>query len=142
MVLPDVNLLIYAVAERSDQHRAARQWWEQQLNGAETVALPWAVAVSFLRLITNPRVMSVALTFDQASTLLDDWYGLPAVTTVAPTQRHAAVMRDLLGGLGTAGNLVPDAHIAALAIEHGAVLCSADNDFSRFPGLRWNNPIS
>lgn len=141
MKAPDLNLLIYAVDRSSHAHSAALRWWNGMLSGTETVALSWTVLLGFVRLTTNPRIMQSPLSADEALDYLDRWLAHPITTVIDPTPRHASVLRDLLGGLGTAGNLVSDAHLAALAIEHGAELCSADHDFGRFSGLRWVNPL-
>lgn len=111
------------------------------MSGTETVSLAWAVLLGFLRLTTSPRIVETPLTSSQAIDHIDRWLSHPVTTVIEPTPRHAAVLRDLLSGSGTAGNLVADAHLAALAIEHGAELCSADRDFGRFRGLRWTNPL-
>jgi uncharacterized protein len=139
--LPDLNLLLYAVDESSARHGPARAWVEERLSGAETFALAWAVLLAFIRLTTSSRVFQSPLTPSQALDLVDSWLAQPCATVVHPTSRHAPVLRQLLEPLGTAGNLTTDAHLAALAIEHGAELCSTDTDFSRFAGLRWTNPL-
>lgn len=142
MKAPDLNLLIYAVDRSSPAHSPALRWWNALLSGTETVALSWTVLLGFVRLTTNPRIMQAPLTANEALDYLDRWLAHPITTVIDPTPRHASVLRDLLGVVGTAGNLVSDAHLAALAIEHGAELCSADHDFGRFAGLRWVNPLS
>lgn len=142
MKLPDVNLLLYAYDADSSRQAAAREWLEETLSGTETVAFAWAVMVGFVRIATNPAIFARPWEAGDALDLVDDWLGQPAVTVVQPTDRHAAVLRDLLIPLGTAGNLTSDAHLAALAIEHGATLYSSDNDFSRFPALRCVDPLS
>lgn len=141
MKIVDANLLLYATDEQSPRHRAARSWLEGQLSGHETIAFTWVVLLAFLRLSTNPHVFMRPLSPGQAFDVLDRWLGQPCVVIVHPGDRHAAVVRELLESLGTAGNLVNDAHLAALAIEHGAELHSCDSDFSRFSGLRWINPL-
>lgn len=141
MKIPDLNLLIYAVDEQAADHATARRWWEAALSGSETVGLAWSVLLGFLRLTTSPRVMRDPMTADEALDYVDRWLAQPATTVVEPTGRHASVLRDLLARTGTAGNLVSDSHLAALAIEHGAQLCSADRDFARFKGLDWINPL-
>jgi hypothetical protein len=140
--LLDVNLLLYAVDETSPRHDSARGWLEQTLSGPETVAFAWVVLLAFLRLSTHAAVFSRPLDADEALDLIDEWLTQPCVTVVAPTDRHSAVLRDMLRSLGTAGNLTTDAHLAALAVEHGAQLCSCDADFSRFSGVRWIDPLS
>jgi uncharacterized protein len=139
--LPDVNLLLYAVDESSARHELARAWVEEQLSGAETFAFAWVVLLAFIRLTTSSRVFQSPLTTSAALDLVDSWLAQPCVTVVHPTSRHTPVLRQLLEPLGTAGNLTTDAHLAALAIEHGAELCSTDMDFTRFAGLRWTNPL-
>jgi len=139
--LPDLNLLIYAVDGSAPRHRAAVRWWNGLLSGGETVALTWVVMLGFLRLTTNPRIMQNPLTADEALDYVERWLAHPITAVVDPTPRHTLVLRDLLRDVGAAGNLVPDAHLAALAIEHGAELCSADHDFGRLPGLRWVDPL-
>jgi hypothetical protein len=139
--LVDANVLLYAVDERSPRHRAARAWLEARLSGSETIALTWSVLLAFLRLSTSPRVFAHPLPGDQAFDVVDSWLAQPCVTLVHPGDRHSAVLRGLLASLGMAGNLVSDAHLAALAIEHGAELCSCDTDFARFAGLRWVDPL-
>lgn len=141
MKLPDVNLLIYAANESLRQHASAREWVEETLSGTETVAFAWPVLVGFVRVVTNPRVMQRPWGTENALAIVRGWLAQPPATVVHPTDRHLAVLYDLLLPLGTAGNLTSDAHLAALAIEHGATLCSHDGDFARFAGLRWEDPL-
>ncbi|HTA12602.1 MAG TPA: type II toxin-antitoxin system VapC family toxin [Solirubrobacteraceae bacterium] len=141
MKLPDINLFLYAYDSGSRKHAGAKAWLEQTLSGSETVGLAWAVLVSFVRLSTRRVATTEPFEVEQAIGFVEEWLAQPCATVVAPTHRHPAILRDLLGPLGTAGNLTSDAHLAALAIEHGATLCSCDNDFSRFPGLRWEDPL-
>ena len=141
MKVIDLNLLIYAVDTSSPRHERARAWLEAALSGSETVALPWVVLLGFVRLSTRPSVFHDPLTATEALDIVDGWLAQPSVAVIAPGRRHAAVLRELLAQFGTAGNLVTDAHLAALAIEHGAELCSADADFSRFSGVRWVDPL-
>ena len=142
MKLLDVNLLIYAVDESSRHHEQARPWLEQALSGTEEVGFAWLVLLGFVRISTNPAVFGNALSPARALEFVDSWLGSPVAAVVHPTERHAGNLRDLLMPLGTAGNLTSDAHLAALAIEHGAELCSHDTDFARFPGLRWHDPLT
>ncbi len=141
MRLLDLNLLLYAVDETSPHHDLAREWVEATLSGPQTVALAWSVLLGFVRLSTRAAVFRAPLELDQALDLVDSWLAQPSTTVIHPTDRHATVLRSLLAPLGTAGNLTTDAHLAALSIEHGAELCSTDADFSRFPGVRWSNPL-
>jgi toxin-antitoxin system PIN domain toxin len=138
--LADVNVLVYAVNEDTPHHRAARTWLERSLSSTETVAFAWHALVGFVRLATHASTLEAPLSSGEAIDIVEGWLAQPPSVIVHPTDRHPAVLRDLLAPLGTAGNLVPDAHLAALAIEHGAELVSFDNDFSRFPGLRWVDP--
>jgi uncharacterized protein len=140
--LPDVNVLLYAVDEESRHHVGARVWLEEALSGTETIAFCWSVLLAFVRLSTRPVVFEEPLGVDEALDLVEGWLGQPNATVIDPTMRHVATLRDLLSPLGTAGNLTSDAHLAALAIEHGAELCSYDGDFARFPGLRWTRPAA
>jgi len=140
--LPDVNLLIYAIDESSRYHARARPWLEQALSGTEEVGFAWMVLLGFVRISTNPVAFGNALSPARAFEFIDSWLGSPVATVVHPSEQHAGHVRDLLMPLGTAGNLTNDAHLASLAIEHGAELCSSDNDFSRFEGVRWTNPLA
>lgn len=141
MKLPDANVLLYAIDGTSSRHGPARRWLEERLSETETVAFAWVVLLAFVRLVTNPRVFTKPLDAADALDIVDGWLAQPCATVVHPTERHPAVLRELLAPVGTAGNLVTDAHLAALAIEHGAELCSSDSDFSRFRGLRWRDPL-
>ena len=142
MKLADVNLLVYAYDQGSPQHPRARDWLRERLSGGETFAFAWVVLLAFVRLVTNPRVFTDPMSMGEALDLVDAWLAQPCATVLHPGDRHATLLRQLLEPFGTAGNLTTDAHLAALAIEHGAELCSADADFSRFPGLRWTNPLA
>lgn len=141
MKLPDANLLLYAIDERSPRHEPARDWLQRTLSGTETVGLAWLVLLAFTRIATRPTIFEHPLSADEALDLVDGWLDQPCTVVVHPTDRHSAVVRELLAPLGSAGNLVNDAHLAALAIEHGAQMCSCDADFSRFAGLRWTDPL-
>jgi hypothetical protein len=140
--LVDANVLLYAVDEGSPHHEIAKPWLEEQLSASETFAFAWSVLLAFIRLVTNPRVFERPLSGDEALDLVDSWLAQPNATVLHSTNRHSQLLRELLAPLGTAGNLTSDAHLAALAIEHGAKLCSGDADFGRFPGLQWTNPLT
>lgn len=142
MKLVDANLLLYAVNEDAPLHAKARRWLEAVLSGRETVGFAWSVLLAFLRLSTRAAVFPRPLAPEESLDLMDSWLSQPCSTVVHPGERHLRILRDLIAPLGTGGNLVTDAHLAALAIEHGAELCSCDSDFSRFPGLRWRNPLA
>jgi len=139
--LPDVNVLLYAADRNSPHHERTAPYVESMLGGRETVALAWVVALGFIRLATKPQLMLSPLAVARALDVVDGWLARPNVVVVHPTDRHAAVLRELLVPLGTGGSLTTDAHLAALAIEHGAQLVSADRDFARFSGLRWHDPL-
>ena len=142
MILVDANILIYAHVSTFGQHDAARDWLDGKLNGTANVGLPWPSVLAFLRLVTNPRVVRRAIPMADAWRQVRDWLACDPVWIPPPTERHEEVVGQLLALPGMHGNLVPDAHLAALAIEHGLRLCSADGDFARFPGLNWHNPIA
>jgi uncharacterized protein len=141
MMIPDVNLLVYAVDRDSPFHQPARVWLEEALNGTETVGFAWNVVLGFLRLTTRSAVMPNPITIDQSLDLIAAWLAQPPAAIIEPGERHLTLLRDLLSRAGTAGNLTSDAHLAAIALEHGAEVCSTDNDFSRFAELRWRNPL-
>ena len=142
MILPDANLLLYAYHPRADQHEASRAWLEGVLSGPELVAFPWLVIWAFLRISTNPRVFERPLSAAEAARAVSFWLGRPNVELLEPSRRHWEILGRLLDEGQVIGPLVTDAALAALAIEHGATLCTTDRDFSRFPGLQWENPIA
>jgi toxin-antitoxin system PIN domain toxin len=140
--LIDLNLLIYAVNRDGVHHSRAKSWLEATLSGDEPVALAWVVLLGFLRLSTSARVLPNPLAPEQALEVIGGWLTQPCVQVLAPGVDHWRLFRALLQETGTAGNLTTDAHLAALAIENGAELCSSDADFARFPRLRWVNPVA
>ena len=142
MTVPDENLLISAVNRSAPLHQRARSWLEEALSGAETIGIPWNVVLAFLRITTKQGRLRHPISLAQAFNIVDAWLEQPAVTVIHPGPRHARLLRDLLEHLGTGGNLTSDAHLAAIAIEYGAELCSSDSDFARFHGLRWRNPLA
>lgn len=142
MKLPDANVLLYAIDEDSPRHAQARAWLEQAMSGTETIGLAWLVLLAVVRLSTRAVVFREPLTTPEALALIEGWLAQPNVRILHPTVRHPVVLRELLEPLGTAGNLTNDAHLAALAVEHGAELCSSDADFRRFPGVRWTDPLA
>jgi uncharacterized protein len=142
MILVDTNLLVYAHVESAARHEAAHAWLDEQLNVAPRVGLPWGSLLGFLRITTNPRVFARPVPMAVAWMQVWNWLTADPVWVPQPTDRHATVLRELLALPGVHGNLVPDAHLAALAIEHGLTLCSTDGDFARFPGLRFLNPLA
>ena len=142
MILLDANLLIYAINEDAPLHRKAKSWLESAISGPGTVGFSWNVLLAFLRLTTRPGLFRNPLSVETALDLIASWLDQPSVTVIHAGPRHLRVLRELLLAMGTGGNLTSDAHLAALAIEHGAELCSSDTDFARFPGLQWSNPLA
>jgi toxin-antitoxin system PIN domain toxin len=140
MKLVDLNVLLYVVNRDSVHHDSAHDWWTEALRLDEPVGLTWAVILGFLRLTTNPAIFPFPLDTDTALDKVDNWLSLDQIRLVQETDDHWHILRDLLRQTGSAGNLTSDAHLAALAISHGATLVSFDNDFSRFPKLRWERP--
>lgn len=140
MQLVDANVLLYAVNRASHHHRVARRWLDTALSGGATVGFAWVVVLAFVRLSTHPAVFPTPLSGADALGLVRDWLAQPSAIVVEPAGRHTEVLGQLLAATGTAGNLVNDAHLAALALEHGGEIVSFDADFSRFPGVRWRLP--
>ena len=141
MILVDANLLLYAENSQSSHHPAACTWWVAQLSGSSPVCLCWSVLSAFLRISTNRQAYQQPLTLEEAMDRVQSWLDQPCVRIVQPTQRHWHVFRDMLTAGKATANLVSDAHLAALAIEHGCELNSTDADFARFSKLAWRNPI-
>jgi uncharacterized protein len=142
MMLIDANILVYAHVSSFVQHNQARDWLDEQLNASAPVGLPWITLVAFLRLVTNPRVFERPESISAAWQQVRGWLACDTVWVPQPTERHADLLDRFLASPGVHGNLVPDAHLAALALEHGLTLYSSDGDFARFRGLRWINPIA
>jgi uncharacterized protein len=141
LILVDANLLVYASISTFAEHQRARVWLDGCLNGEGRVGLPWPSLLAFLRLVTNSRIFPRPLAAADAWRQAELWLACDTVWIPSPGERHAAILARLLAGPGIVGNLVPDAHLAALALEHGLELVSSDGDFARFPGLRWSNPL-
>jgi toxin-antitoxin system PIN domain toxin len=141
VILPDANLLIYAVDRDSPHHNAAQIWLQSALSGGDGIRLPWVVILAFLRLTTKKGVHVRPLTMEAAYSTVDGWLDHPSVSIAHPGPEHARILRRLLKESGATGDLTTDAHLAALAIEYDAELYSSDRDFARFPGLRWKNPL-
>ena len=142
MILLDANLLIYAHVRTFAWHAAAREWLDAQLNGPTRVGLPWPSLLAFLRIVTNPRLFERPEPMTDAWKQVRAWLSSAVAWIPAATDRHAEVMESLLAMPGVYANLVPGAHLAALAIEHGLVLCSTDGDFARFDRLSWRDPLA
>ena len=142
MIIPDVNILIHAHNVDYFHHEAARSWWEATLYRARPVGLAWAAVLGFIRIVTNRSIVTRSLPVKQAVGTVRSWLELPGVRMIHPGEEHGETLFRLLEELGTAGNLTTDAHLAALAIEYQAEIATTDADFSRFPGLRWFNPVA
>lgn len=142
MILIDANLLIYAHVTSFPQHVSARRWLDAQLSGNRRVGIPWPSVLAFLRIVTNPRVFQRPDAIGAAWGQARAWLEVDVVWIPQPTERHRDVLDELLRRVAVRADLVPDAHLAALAIEHGLTLCSSDGDFSRFPDLSWQNPLT
>jgi toxin-antitoxin system PIN domain toxin len=141
VILLDANLLIYAVNKDAPDHKVARAWVEKTLSGSQTVGLTWGVLLAFLRITTRPGILDRPLASEHAIAFIDEWLGLSVVEIVSPGEGHWRVLSGLLQSTGALGNLTSDAHLAAMAIENGAIIYSADYDFKRFPGVKHINPL-
>lgn len=142
MILVDANLLIYAYHPRAEQHERSRAWLERTLSGSQLVRFGWLTLWAFLRISTNPRIFEQPLALAEAESAVSAWLAQPMAGILEPGERYWEVLRGLLKTSQVVGPLVMDAALAALAIEHGATLHSTDRDFTRFPGLRWTNPLA
>ena len=138
--LVDTNVLLYAADSDSAFHQRSYDWMSSTLAGAGTVGFAWIALVGFIRIATNPRIMRSPATGEEAFDVVDDWLAQPGAIVMHPTPAHTSVLRQLLRITGTAANLVNDAHLAALALEHHADICSFDTDFDRFHGVRRIEP--
>jgi len=141
MLIPDVNILVYAHNSRARQHAQARDWWEKTLAEPRPVGMPWVTTLGFIRIVTHRQILENPLHVKDAIRRVRAWLDHPHVQILTPGDHHAEILFELLAHLGTAGSLTTDAHLAALAIEYQAELVSADADFGRFPRLRWFNPL-
>ena len=141
MILPDVNLLVYAYNTDAPLHQQARRWWESCLDGSQPVAIAWVVALGFVRLMTSRAVMQWPMAMDVALSQLGRWLEHPSVLILQPGPRHFAILSSFCETGVLQSALLTDAHIAALAIENQAMVHSNDTDFNRFAGLRWHNPL-
>jgi toxin-antitoxin system PIN domain toxin len=142
LILIDANLLIYASTPVVKEHPAAHRWLNDTLNAGSSVGLPWASLLTFLRIVANPRVFERPPSLTEAWKQVERWLELDSVWIPTPTDRHAEIFGRFLAETSERADLVNDVHLATLAVEHGLTLCSADRDFSRFSGLRWENPLA
>lgn len=141
MILVDANILLYSEDSLSEHHEASRAWWDGLLSGTAPVALCWPVLTAFIRIGTNARLHKRPLTLKEAAGRVQSWLDQPCVRVISPTEQHWTVFQQMMRAGNATANLVSDAHIAALAVEHNCVLASTDTDFARFRGLKWRNPI-
>ncbi len=142
MILVDANLLLYAANQAAPEHRPAREWLDSRLSGTARVGLPWPALLAFVRLASNPLVMRQPVPVATAWQQVEQWLSAGPAWVPQPTTRHAEILGSLFAPSVMTSRLVPDAHLAALAIEHGLTLCSTDGDFARFAGLDWQNPLA
>lgn len=142
MIVPDVNLLVYAVNRDAPEHRRAKAWLEKAISGPDTMGFSWKVLLAFLRLSSRSGLLRNPLSPEATLDLIRTWLEQPSAKVVNPGQNHRLILREFFSATGTAGNLTADAHLAAIAIEHGAELRSSGNDFCRFPPLIWRNPLA
>lgn len=140
MKIVDANVLIYAVNSDSERHEVSRRWLDDALGGASSVGLAWVPLLAFVRLVTKAGLFPTPMSVAEAMTQIDDWLAEPAAYLLHPGNAHPRILTELLSAVGTGGNLVNDAHLAALAVENRASVVSFDNDFGRFPGVRWEIP--
>jgi uncharacterized protein len=136
----DANVLLYAVNSASEHHEPSLRWLDEALSGADSVGLAWVPLLAFVRLTTKEGLFPSPMSPQEAVGQVTDWLGAPGAVAVHPTPRHADVLSNMLAHVGTGGNLVNDAHLAALAVEHRASIVTYDNDFGRFDGVRWDPP--
>ena len=141
MIVPDVNLLIFAYHEQSPYHETASHWWEGLINGDETVGIPWAVSMGFVRQMANPSILETPMKPSESLERVKSWFQYAHIRSLDPGENHLTHLQNIFDTVDGGAKLVTDAHIAALAIEHQAVVHSHDSGFGRFPGLQWYNPI-
>jgi uncharacterized protein len=141
LIIPDINLLVYAHNAAAPLHSSARQWWEELVMSEQPIGMPWAVSLGFIRLVTHPAVLTEPLEATDATGRVAAWFEQPSVQPLDPGPRHFSILLDLFRVTRVAASLTTDAHIAAIAIEHQCEVHSNDSDFDRFPGLRWRNPL-
>jgi toxin-antitoxin system PIN domain toxin len=141
MIIPDVNVLVFAHDAESARHLSARKWLEETIEAREPVGLPWVVILGFIRVVTHRGILDNPAALSEVSERVEEWLRHPNIHVITPGEGHAATMFELLSDVGVAGNLTTDAHIAALAKEYKAEVASTDTDFGRFPGVKWVNPL-
>jgi hypothetical protein len=142
MILIDANVLLYAYDPSSPYHQAGRGWFETTMSKPENIGLSWMTVLAFVRISTSPRPLEHPFSTTEALAIVSSWLEHPTVAILNPSERHWEILRDLMTKGQAHGSLIMDAHLAALAIEHGAALATTDRDFTRFPGLRILNPLA
>ena len=142
MIIPDVNLLLYAIIDAFPQHETARSWWEETMNSNELIGLTDPAIFGFLRISTNPRLLKPPLPIGEAAGVVEGWLAEPNVRWAVPGPRHHALALEFVRSIGTAGNLTTGVQLAAIAVENDATICSNDSDFARFDSVRWINPLA
>ena len=142
MILVDANILLYAEDQSSEHHAKSCKWWDAQLSGDSHVCLSWIVLLAYIRIATIRRIFEAPLSLEEAIKRVQSWLVQPCVRLINPTSKHWQILQNLLIRGRAVANLTSDAHLAALAIEHGCILYSTDADFSRFSPLKWKNPIN
>ena len=142
MIIPDINLLVYAYNSDAPFHDASKAWWEDRLSGRTTVGLPWVVVLGFIRIMSSGAVLTTPMTSDETIGHARSWLARPQTQIVVPGPRHLEILAEIMSSGRASGRLTTDAHLAALAIETQSELHSNDVDFARFPGLRWSNPLA
>jgi len=142
VILIDANILVYAANHSAPEYEAAHRWLDAQLSGTDRVGLPWPSLLAFVRLVSNPLVVRHPVSVAEAWRQVQEWVQCDNVWVPQPTDQHAEILGALCLSAFMTARLVPDAHLAALAIEHGLTLCSTDGDFAKFPNLTWKNPLT
>jgi toxin-antitoxin system PIN domain toxin len=142
MILLDVNVLLYAYDARTEEHVRAKQWLEDAFAERQPLRFAWVTILAFLRISTNPRSQVNPLSVSEAVASVNEWLAYPSVAILNPGERHWSILTKLMADAQARGPLVTDAHLAALAIEYGTQVCTANRDFARFPGLRLINPLA
>lgn len=142
MILVDANLLVYAANHSAPEHVVAREWLDARLGGTARVGLPWPSLLAFVRVVTNPAIFRSPVPVADAWRQVEEWLACDVAWTPEPTANHVEVLGRLVRAPFMTSRLVPDAHLAALAVEHGLTLCSTDGDFARFPDVTWENPLA
>jgi hypothetical protein len=142
VIIPDTNLLVFTYNDQDPNHPAALRWWQGLANGSDPLGVDWSIIVAFMRVSTLRSVVTDPPDPQYVASIVESWFEIPHMSLIEPGPDHLKIVTELLAAAGRGGNLVPDAHIAALAIQHEAEVHTNDRDFSRFPGLRWRNPLA